>query len=83
MSLAKFMSLLQTSSLYFANLDILADGDPYEGFLPLGNFRHRQLSGPGDLTHEERLSLHHYGTQPFSEPLAFKRYCELRELRIR
>ena len=42
MTFTKFVSLLQSRSFYFCNLERLAEVDPYEGLLAEPNYRHRE-----------------------------------------
>jgi hypothetical protein len=44
MDLAKFLSILDHSALYFIRLDKLADFDPFEGYYTAANLRIEQLS---------------------------------------
>ena len=44
MDLAKFLSVLDKSALYFVRLDKLVDFDPFEGYYPKTNILFEQLS---------------------------------------
>jgi hypothetical protein len=55
--LAKFVSLLSRTALYFPNLEALAATDPHEGLLSYANYRHRGWNTISDLTPEEHKSI--------------------------
>jgi hypothetical protein len=42
MNLPKFLSLLQTKSLFLCNLELMARSDLFEGTLPSSRFKHRK-----------------------------------------
>ena len=56
MSFTKFVSLLQSRSLYFCNLERLAELDPYEGLLAEPNYRHRVYECIDDMDREDRAA---------------------------
>lgn len=62
MSFAKSVSLITTRSLWFANAEMLAAEDPYEGLLPQGNFQHRNFITLEDIPPEFRDEVMRYGS---------------------
>lgn len=56
MSFTKFVSLLQSRSLYSCNLERLAELDPYEGLLAEPNYRHRVYECIDDMDLEDRAA---------------------------
>lgn len=84
MSLAKFLSLLHTSELYLSNLELMARTDPFEGTLPPSRFVHRQWTSLDDVPDSVKSRLTGFlKSQETSLNIAFERYRDLCELRIR
>lgn len=84
MNLPKFLSLLQTRSLFLCNLELMARSDPFEGTLPSSRFKHRSWQTIADLP--ESLKERPSGFLRRGEidlEIGFKRLKELAELRIR
>lgn len=53
MNLAKFISLITSKQLWFANAEVLASEDPYEAMLPKPNYRHRKWVSLADVSAED------------------------------
>ena len=49
LSLPKFLFLLQRKELFFANLELMAQEDPFEGALPASSFKHRKWKSIEDI----------------------------------
>ena len=84
MSLAKFLSLVHNSELFFSSLELLARSDPFEGTLPPSSFIHRQWASRHDAPEDIQSRLLGFLRRgETSLDIAFKSFKELRELRIR
>lgn len=85
LSLSKFISLLQTKSLFLTNLDQLIRGDPFEGALPNSHFVHRNWKNIDDLPQEIRGKLNNYLRKEDygNELLGFQNLLKLRNDRIK
>jgi Protein of unknown function (DUF2971) len=49
MSLPQFLSVLDTSALFFPSVATLSEGDPYEGEPVIAKFRHAEAQGESEL----------------------------------
>lgn len=84
LSLPKFLALLQSRSLYFSSLELLARDDPFEGTLPPSRFVHRTWEHPNDVPDDIRSRLDGFlHPEERGEVTALRRLKELQELRIR
>ena len=87
MSVSKFLSLLQRKCLFFANLELMARSDPFEGVLPASRFVHRAWNSIDDVPEEIRVKIRRarYARrhEVETDTLKLKRYKEIAELRIR
>lgn len=84
MSLPKFLSLLQTKSLFLCNLEVMARSDPFEGALPSSRFKHRNWETIADLPDSVRGRLPGFLRKDESDlEIGFQRLKDLAESRIR
>ena len=84
MSLPKFLSLLQTRSLFLCNLELMARSDPFEGTLPSSRFKHRGWETIADLPESMKVRLSGFLKRNESDlEIGFRRLKDLEELRIR
>ncbi|SFX44206.1 DUF2971 domain-containing protein [Azotobacter vinelandii] len=84
MGLPKFLSLLQSKSLFFYNLELMAQGDPFEGTLPSSRFLHRSWNAVEDVPSELKGRLSGFLKRGETDlSIGLNRMKELAELRIR
>ena len=84
LTLPKFLSLIQTQSLYLSNLELLSQDDPFEGTLPPSKFIHREWNTFEDLPTEYKERIKGF-MKPEENDLkvGFVKLKQLAELRIR
>ncbi len=84
MSLSKYLSLLHSKSLFFCNLELLAQEDPFEGTLPASRFEHRSWNCITDVPSNIQDKFKSFLQRGESDlEIGFYRFKELAELRIR
>ena len=83
MGLPKFLSLLQTNSLFLCNLELLAKADPFEGIFPTSKFKHRQWTSINDVPDEIKVKLQQSVSIKKGLHYALENYKKNVELRIR
>jgi len=84
MGLPKYLSLLQSRSLFFYNLEKMARSDPFEGALPASRFVHRKWESIDDVP--ERIRERPQGLPSLGESdpaIWLKRLKDIAEHRIR
>jgi hypothetical protein len=84
MGLPQYLSLLQSKSLFFCNLEVMARSDPFEGTLPASRFVHRKWESIDDIPERIRKGHQRLPSQVESDPaFELKKLKDEAELRIR
>ena len=83
MSLAKFLSVLQSRAIFFGSLELMARSDPFEGTLPPSRFVHRRWAKVEDVPEGIRDRLHGFLKPGEGLERGLSRFKDLAELRIR
>lgn len=83
MSLAKYISLLESKSLFLSNLENMAKLDPFEGIYPHSKFHHREWKTIDDVPVEKVKEVERYQpTGELDKNKGLSRYKEHIELQI-
>lgn len=83
-SLSKYISLLQTGSLFLCNLEVMAKLDPFEGTYPPSKFQHRNWKTISDVPPDKIEQIRRYQPSDNNDiTIGFERYKKYIELRIR
>jgi len=84
MGLPTYLSLLQSRSLFFCNLQMMARSDPFEGMLPASRFVHRKWESIDDIPERIRERPQGLPGEGESDPaIGLNKLKDIAELRIR
>ncbi|NOX82048.1 MAG: DUF2971 domain-containing protein [Alphaproteobacteria bacterium] len=85
MDFLKFVSLINNSAIYLANLEVMSKIDPYEGLLPDGNYAHRKWKSIQDVPSSivDKIKITRYSTRHQTLEQKIESEKEILDLRIR